>query len=426
MLFVQGAISSPSFPFFPSKVVTGAVLQAACSWRELEVLTIDATPPRSRIEARVVHRGTIREFIGFNRARHAVLEAAILATRTHLLPREQIREEYARLQIIVDKTAGPREREAMDLLTEYVQLSIASSWRPRRGFISASSISEEVWAGASVALAPPFLPLRSCSRSLRQPTLTARGLMRTGRLNTPTVSSRITGSPAGSTSCFTAAIPSHAGLGSGTQLGLAVARAIAELNGLPVDPLELARAVDPGEAVGHRNLDLCAWGIHRRGGAQDRQREIAPLLARFRSRPAGAVSSRCRRDQRGLSGEAEARGIRAAAGPLGARMWNGSPIWFSCSSCRHWLKTISGASARRSRWCSGSLAAGSPPSRVASSPPVPTEELVAEHGLLGRAGRGPELVGSSGLRAGGDGGAAQQLATRVRRSMTPGGAVFEG
>jgi hypothetical protein len=100
--------------------VTGAVLQAACSWRELEVLTVDATPPRSRIEGRVVHHGFKREFIGFNRARHAVLEAAILATRTHLLPPEQIREEYARLQVIVDKTAGPREREAMALLTAYV------------------------------------------------------------------------------------------------------------------------------------------------------------------------------------------------------------------------------------------------------------------------------------------------------------------
>jgi hypothetical protein len=50
-----------------------------------------------------------------------VLEAAILATRTHLLPPEQIRDEYARLQIIVDKTAGAREREAMAMLTQYVQ-----------------------------------------------------------------------------------------------------------------------------------------------------------------------------------------------------------------------------------------------------------------------------------------------------------------
>ena len=69
----------------------------------------------------VVHRGMRREFLGFNRARHAVLEAAILATRTHLLPADQIRAEFARLQVIVDKTAGPREREAMALLSEYVR-----------------------------------------------------------------------------------------------------------------------------------------------------------------------------------------------------------------------------------------------------------------------------------------------------------------
>jgi hypothetical protein len=121
MLLAQGAISSPQFPSVPATVVRGVVLEAACSWRELEVLTIDATPPRSRIEARVVHRGLKREFVGFNRAKHAVLEAAILATRTHLLPPQQIREEFARLQVLVDKTAGPREREAMEMLTRYVE-----------------------------------------------------------------------------------------------------------------------------------------------------------------------------------------------------------------------------------------------------------------------------------------------------------------
>ena len=121
MLFAQGAVSSPQFPWEPAAVVRGAVLTAACSWRELEVVTIDDTPPRSRIETRVVHHGRHREFVGFNRARHAVLEAAILATRTHLIPPEEIRSEYARLQVIVDKTAGPREQEAMALLTEYVR-----------------------------------------------------------------------------------------------------------------------------------------------------------------------------------------------------------------------------------------------------------------------------------------------------------------
>ncbi len=121
MLFAQGAISSPQFPWVPAVTIRGAVLEAACSWREIEVESVDATPPRSRIEARVRHAGTRREFLGFNRARHAVLEAAILATRTHLIPAEEIRSDFGRLQVIVDKTAGPREHEAMAMLTDYVR-----------------------------------------------------------------------------------------------------------------------------------------------------------------------------------------------------------------------------------------------------------------------------------------------------------------
>jgi len=107
--------------FAAAAVVRGVVLEAACSWREVRVEALDATPPRARIATRVMHRGFRREFLGFNRARHAVLEAAILATRTHLLPPEQIRDEFARLQVIVDKTAGPRERDAMALLSDYVR-----------------------------------------------------------------------------------------------------------------------------------------------------------------------------------------------------------------------------------------------------------------------------------------------------------------
>ena len=121
LIFATAAISNPSFPVVPAAVVGGVVLEAACGWRELRVESIDATPPRSRIETRVVHRGARREFLGFNRARHAVLEAAILATRTHLLAPEFIRAEMERLQVIVDKTAGPREHEAMALLADYVR-----------------------------------------------------------------------------------------------------------------------------------------------------------------------------------------------------------------------------------------------------------------------------------------------------------------
>ncbi len=127
MLFARGATENVTFTSGPATVVRGVVIDAACSWREVEVESIDDTPPRSRIVTRVVHHGFRREFLGFNRARHAVLEAAILATRTHLIPPEEIRREYERLQVIVDKTAGPREQEAMSLLQSVVATRLGAA-----------------------------------------------------------------------------------------------------------------------------------------------------------------------------------------------------------------------------------------------------------------------------------------------------------
>jgi uncharacterized protein len=124
-VFARAAISNPEYATVPAAVVRGVVLADGCSWRELEVRSIDSTPPRSRIETTVVHRGTRREFVGFNRARHAVLEAAIYATRVHLLPRPFLEGELARLQVIVDKTAGAHELEAMTLLVDYVRAAPA-------------------------------------------------------------------------------------------------------------------------------------------------------------------------------------------------------------------------------------------------------------------------------------------------------------
>src|SRR6185436_1113937 len=70
-IFARAAISNPVYPTVPATVVQGVRLADCCSWREVEVRTIDSTPPRARIDTAVVHRGVQREFIGFNRARHA-------------------------------------------------------------------------------------------------------------------------------------------------------------------------------------------------------------------------------------------------------------------------------------------------------------------------------------------------------------------
>ena len=76
---------------------------------------------RPRFHCRVVHAASHAPFQGFNRAQAAVIEAAILASRLHMLPREKIERELGYLQIAVEKTAGPREHEAWRLLVEKIE-----------------------------------------------------------------------------------------------------------------------------------------------------------------------------------------------------------------------------------------------------------------------------------------------------------------
>ena len=106
-------------PTVPAHQVRGVVLSDACRALEFVVRELDDTEQRMRLKCKVVHTHELRLFWGWNRAKHAVLEAAVLATRLHLLPAADVAAEFDRLRVIVDKTAGEREREAMNFLEEY-------------------------------------------------------------------------------------------------------------------------------------------------------------------------------------------------------------------------------------------------------------------------------------------------------------------
>jgi uncharacterized protein len=123
LLLARSAVGTPDpFPsLFPATVVRGQVLSDACRYYEFRVVGCDERGERVTFEAEVVHAARIRDFFGFNRAKHAVVEAAILATRTAFLPAEQIAAEFARLAPLVEKTGGPREREAFAFLSDHVR-----------------------------------------------------------------------------------------------------------------------------------------------------------------------------------------------------------------------------------------------------------------------------------------------------------------
>jgi hypothetical protein len=96
-------------------------LADACRWVAFQVESLDDQTERATIRCNVVAEGTIRPFFGFNRAKHAVVEAAILATRIGILPEGDIWQELARLATPIAKTAGEQERRAFEFLRQYVE-----------------------------------------------------------------------------------------------------------------------------------------------------------------------------------------------------------------------------------------------------------------------------------------------------------------
>ena len=109
------------WPTRPAIRVPGAVLDGALAHAELEVVHVEEDEQRPRFHCHIVHAENHAPFKGFNRAQGAVIEAAILASRLHMLPREKVERELGYLQIAVEKTAGPREHEAWRLLIEKIE-----------------------------------------------------------------------------------------------------------------------------------------------------------------------------------------------------------------------------------------------------------------------------------------------------------------
>ncbi len=129
LLLAQAAVGAvePSPALLPATAVRGWVLAGACRYYEFRVVSIDEREERVRIEAEVVHAGRLRDFFGFNRAKHAVVEAAILATRLDFLPRDEIENEFRKLATVVDKTGGDAEHQAFVFLQDHLARA------PRKG-----------------------------------------------------------------------------------------------------------------------------------------------------------------------------------------------------------------------------------------------------------------------------------------------------
>lgn len=119
LLFANAAIGEvqPLPKFLPSEPLA---LASACRWLRFKIESVDDSAQRSELVARTTKQGHLREFFGFNRAKHAVIEAAILATRVHFLPADDLLAELERLESPIRKTGGTDELQAFARLQNFI------------------------------------------------------------------------------------------------------------------------------------------------------------------------------------------------------------------------------------------------------------------------------------------------------------------
>ena len=110
-------------------------------------------------------------------------------------------------------------------------------------------------------------------------------------------------------------IPAHSGLGSGTQLGLGVGRALAELYGVPADPAAVAQAVGRGRRSAIGTWTFALGGFIVEGGRRPGVDEIAPLLVRHPIPEGWRCVVAVPDGAPGLSGDAEAAAFARLPAP---------------------------------------------------------------------------------------------------------------
>lgn len=221
------------------------------------------------------------------------------------------------------------------------------------------------------------------------------------------------------------AIPSHSGLGSGTQLGLSVARALAELYGFPTAADELARSTGRGKRSGIGTWAFALGGFIVEGGRRPGTDSVAPLLARFPVPPSWRCVVAVPAAGRGLSGEAEEQAFERLPSPPENEVERVSHLVLmqllpalveadltSFGNALSQVQRITGA------WFAGQ--------QGGIFAPGPTAELVTEMTSFGAAGVGQSSWGPAAYALVGSDRSAAELSGRLRHSLGPAGQVFEG
>ena len=228
--------------------------------------------------------------------------------------------------------------------------------------------------------------------------------------------------------CVHRVLPAHAGLGSGTQLALAVARALAELHGFATEAPDLARAVGRAQRSAIGTWTFAGGGLVVEGGRRATNHAIAPLVARLPFPPTWRCVVAVPHAPPAISGSAEAAAFARLSPPSERDVSRVAHLVLMAllpalaeGDLAGFGEALTGIQTVTGRWFAEA--------QGGTFAPGPSEELVRRMTEWGASGVGQSSWGPAvyGIVEGED--AALKLAERVRAALSAsgiGGDIFSG
>jgi beta-ribofuranosylaminobenzene 5'-phosphate synthase len=184
------------------------------------------------------------------------------------------------------------------------ELVVTAPARLHFGMLDPAGLGARHFGGCGVGIESPRVVVRVRSRSGDE--VTARGAQAERAAAFARRARDAFGHPGGLEVEVREAIPPHLGLGSGTKLGLAIARGVAELAGVVAGPEALADASGRAARSSVGSWTFAAPGLVVEAGVTD-DGLISPLVARHLMPDAWRCVLALPRDGDGLAGDAEER-----------------------------------------------------------------------------------------------------------------------
>ena len=126
-IYVDCIVGEKKFKLNKCKKLNCYYLKNSIIHHEAKVIDYKPDPVRPIFECKIIYSENHNDFMGINRARSALIEACILATRTSYLGKSKILSDLEYLSNAINKTSGKIEKKSWTKIKNFINKKLSKN-----------------------------------------------------------------------------------------------------------------------------------------------------------------------------------------------------------------------------------------------------------------------------------------------------------